>query len=170
VSSAPFRKTKKYTHEGGIATPLIAYWPNGIDPTQRGKLVSSPGHLIDLMPTMLELSKATFPAEWNKQKTLPPEGISLAGAFHGRAIERSAALCWEHEGHRAIRDGKWKLVASHDDPWELYDMESDRTELHNLAAEKRDVVQQLEQKYQEWARRIGVKPWPIPAKPAPGKK
>jgi arylsulfatase len=57
------------------------------------------------------------------------------------------------ENHRAVRSGKWKLVASSADrPWRLYDMEADRFEMNDLSArypEKRDELARL---YEEWAR------------------
>ena len=170
VSSAPFRKTKKFTHEGGIATPLVVYWPEGVAKSQRGKLTSNIGSIMDLMPTCLAAAGATLPTRLNAGNTTPLEGIDLTPAFRGKTFSRSNALFWEHEGHRAVRDGKWKLVASHDDPWELYDMEADRTELHNLAAEWPEVVRDLVAKYETWAKRVGAKSWPFPANPAPAKK
>ena len=163
VSSAPFRKTKKFTHEGGIATPLIVHWPAGIPQGRSGRLVHEVGHVIDLMPTCLELAGTRFPTQWNGATPLPPEGVSLTRAWQGRALRRATPLFWEHEGHRAVRDGKWKLVASHDEPWELYDMDRDGTELHNLAAAQPRRVRALAAQYGAWAARVGVKPWPEPA-------
>ncbi|HET8550240.1 MAG TPA: sulfatase-like hydrolase/transferase, partial [Bryobacteraceae bacterium] len=116
--NTPWRLYKHYIHEGGIATPLIAHWPRGI--RRRNAIESQPGHIIDLMPTCVELARASYPA------TMPPmEGRSLVPALGGKRIERGP-LFWEHEGNRAIRIGKWKAVAV--DPagrWELYDLEAD---------------------------------------------
>lgn len=159
VSSAPFRKTKKFSHEGGIATPLIAYWPAGIPESRHGQLVKDPGHVVDIMATCLDLAGAQLPSEWKEAKTVPVEGISLAPTFGGTSLQRSQPLFWEHEGHRAVRDGSWKLVASLDQPWELYDLSADRTELNDLAAANPDVVQRLTAAYDGWAKRAGVLPW-----------
>ncbi len=168
VSSSPFRKTKKFTHEGGIAGPLIASWPDGIPKALHGKLNHSISHLIDIMPTCLEVARAEFPRQWNGTAALAPEGIGLAPAFQSVGnISRSKALFWEHEGQRAVRDGKWKLVASHDEPWELYDMEADRTELKDLSSEEPKVVTRLLAEYEAWAAHTGVKPWPVLPNPAP---
>jgi arylsulfatase len=160
VSSGPFRKTKKFTHEGGIATPFIARWPARINQSNNGKLVQQMGHLIDLMPTFMDLSGATFPHEWNGAPTTPPEGIVLSSAIRGKASARSKPIFWEHEGQRAVRDGKWKLVASFNEPWELHDMDNDRTEINDLSKSHPEIVRRLEAEYHAWAARVGVKPWP----------
>jgi arylsulfatase A-like enzyme len=159
VSSAPFRKTKKYAHEGGIASPLIVYWPRGVDPSLHGKLSREPGHVIDIMATCLDLAGARAPRQWNAQKTTPLEGVSLAPTFHGKKVKRAQPIFWEHEGHRAVRDGKWKIVSTFGEPWELYDLEADRTELNNLAETQASLVKRLSAKYDAWARRAGVLPW-----------
>lgn len=143
VSSSPFRKTKKFMHEGGISTPLIAYWPEGIAKSQRGKLVSDVGHIVDLMPTCLNVAGANFPKSLHGGSTIPLEGIDLSPSFSGKVLSRTAPIFWEHEGHRAVRDGKWKLVASHGGPWELYDMEADRTELNDLSKSKPELTREL---------------------------
>ncbi len=169
ISCSPFRKTKKYSHEGGISGPLIVNWPAGIPNGMHGRVLQTPVHLIDLLPTCLHVARAKFPKKWHGAKTLPPEGMSLASLFTtGEGARRSQPLFWEHEGHRAIRDGNWKLVASHAEPWELYDLAADRTELKDLAAEKPEVVRQLARVYDAWASRAGVKPWP--SKPSPANK
>jgi arylsulfatase A-like enzyme len=164
VSSGPFRKTKKFSHEGGISSPLILHWPAGLEKQLRGKLVTQPAHLIDIMPTCLDLANGAFPEQWKGATTTAPEGVTLVPAMQGKPIVRAAPLFWEHEGHRAVRDGKWKLVASHNEPWELYDMSVDRMELNNLASAQPELTQQLLVKYNAWARRIDVKPWPLPLK------
>jgi arylsulfatase len=97
--------------------------------------------------------------------TLPLEGISLAPLFRpGQSIARPQPLFWEHEGQRAVRNGKWKLVASFNEPWELYDLEADRTELKDLSQVHPEVVRDLTIQYEAWANRVGVKPWPVPSK------
>jgi arylsulfatase len=160
VSSGPFRKTKKFTHEGGIATPFIVRWPSGIQKSENGKFVNEVAHLIDLMPTFVHLADAKFPSQWNGANTTPLEGIDLSQAFRGHDSTRSKALFWEHEGQRAVRDGKWKLVASFNEPWELHDMEADRTEVKDLSKDHPGIVSQLSGEYDAWAKRVGVKPWP----------
>lgn len=170
VSSAPFRMTKKFTHEGGIAAPLIVYWPAGLHPSLRGKLTPTVGHLIDLLPTCLDVAGADFPKQRNGTPTLPPEGISLVSEFSAiGTASRSRPLCWEHEGQRAVRDGKWKLVAAFNEPWELYDLDADRTESTNLAPSHPELARELGAQYEAWAHRVGVKPWLV-LSPAGGTK
>jgi arylsulfatase len=171
VSCTPFRKTKKYTHEGGISTPFIVSWPEGIAKSQRGKLDHEAGTILDLMPTFLKVANAELPKEMNGGETTPLEGIDLARSFTGKKLSRPNPIFWEHEGQRAVRNGKWKLVASHDEPWELYDMETDRTELHDVSKSKPEITRELIAKYEAWTKRVDAKPWPFPAKkPAPPKK
>ncbi len=167
VSSGPFRKTKKFTHEGGISGPLIVCWPKGIPQRRAGSLVEVPSHLIDLMPTFIELAQARFPKQWDGKSTVPLEGISLIPFFKGKhGTERKQPLFWEHEGQRAVRMGKWKLVASNNEPWELYDLETDRTELNSRADSEPRRVRKTLREYQAWADRAGVKPWPDPVRNA----
>ena len=157
VSNTPFREYKHWVHEGGIATPLIAHWPKGI--RRRGQIEHQPGQVIDIMATCVELAGAHYPTDHERNRILPLEGVSLAPAFTGDPIRREV-LYWEHEGNRAIRIGKWKLVARGPaEPWELYDMQRDRTELHDLAAQQPRRVAEMAAKWEAWARRTGVLPW-----------
>lgn len=158
VANTPFREYKHWTHEGGISTPLVAHWPAGIAAHRRGKLETQPGHLIDIMATCVEISGARYPQEFNGEKIKLLEGISLAPAFAGRALERKGPLFWEHESNRAVRDGHWKLVAMENAPWELYSMTADRTEMHNVAAKHPDKVRELSAAWDTWAKRADVLP------------
>ncbi|MBN2138166.1 MAG: sulfatase-like hydrolase/transferase [Sedimentisphaerales bacterium] len=158
VSNTPFRLYKHWVHEGGISTPLIVHWPARIK--TRGQLRKQPGHLIDIMATCLDVAGAEYPAEYKGNKITPAEGRSLTPAFDNKQIERQA-IYWEHEGNRAVRKGKWKLVSKHPDKWELYDLEADRTELNNLADANPQKVAELKQTWQAWADRAGVRPWPV---------
>jgi len=155
LSNTPFRLFKSWVHEGGIAAPLIVRWPRGL--TAKG-VVRAPGHVIDLLPTCLQAAGADYPRTRGDQPTLPLEGRSLLPVLRGAAPPRRD-LFWEHEGNRAVQDGRWKLVAVNKEPWELYDLVSDRTELKNRAAEEPDLVRTLAARYDAWARRCGVLPW-----------
>ena len=164
VSNTPFRLYKHWVHEGGIATPLIVYWPDGIKP--KG-LTGEIGHVIDIMATCLETAKTRYPANFGGYTLIPTEGKSLLPILQGRSRQRGP-LCWEHEGNRAVRDGKWKLVARNGQPWELYDMEADRTELNDLAGQFPVIVKDMSKTYEQWAaatssRRLaekgGLAPW-----------
>ena len=158
LSNTPLRRYKHFNHEGGIATPLIVHWPVGIKTP--GELRSQPGHLIDLMATCVDVAGAAYPTKFNGHEIQPLEGRSLRPAFANRPIERDA-IYWEHEGNRAVRIGKWKLVAAFPaGRWELYDMEQDRTELHDLAAAKPGLVEAMTAQWELWAQRTHAIPWP----------
>ena len=166
VSNTPFREYKHWVHEGGISTPLIAHWPAGI--RAKNELSHQHGHLIDLMATCVDVSGATYPSRYKGQKIKPMEGKSLAPVFENKPIKREA-LYWEHEGNRAVRAGKWKLVAKgragqDDVVWELYDIEADRSELHDLAAEEPKRLKEMVGLWQAYAERANVLPWPVSTK------
>ncbi len=155
VSNTPFREYKHWVHEGGISTPLIAHWPEGIK--RKGEIDHQPGHLIDIMATCVDLGKVNYPKERDGKKIKPLEGKSLNTAFKGDEIQRDA-IYWEHEGNRAIRKGNWKLVSKENRPWELYNMATDRTELRDLSKNKTEIVKELSKAYQEYADRADVSP------------
>lgn len=156
VSNTPFRLYKGYAHEGGIATPLIVHWPAGI--AARGEWRNEVGHVIDLLPTLAEVAGGSCPPRIRGQEVVPWEGRSLVPSFAGGERPRGP-LGWEHEGHRGLRDGDWKLVAvGVSDPWELYDLATDRAEGRNLAARHPEIVSRLDALWQTWAGRTGVLP------------
>jgi arylsulfatase A-like enzyme len=158
LENTPFRRYKHYNHEGGISTPLIVHWPAGI--TAKNELRKQPAHLIDIMATCVDVSGAAWPKERDGNAIPPAEGRSLLPAFKNEPIEREA-LYWEHEGNAAVRVGDLKLVRlGRNGPWELYDMGKDRTEQDNLAAAQPDKVKELAGKWNAWARRANVIPYP----------
>ncbi len=156
VSNTPFRLYKHWVHEGGIASPLIVHWPARI--VEGGGIVGETAHVVDLMATALDAAGAAHPANRSGQASVPVEGTSLLPAFHRQPLDREAVF-WEHEGNRAVRAGKWKLVSRHPGPWELYDLLADRTEAHDLAAEMPERVDELSGLWDDWAARTGVVPW-----------
>lgn len=160
VSNTPFREYKHWVHEGGISSPLIAHWPSAIPQARRGALEQQPAHLIDLMATCIDAAGAKYPAERDGIAITPLEGVSLRPAFTGNPLNRQQPIFWEHEGNRAVRHGKWKLVAKGPaGAWELYDIESDRPESHDLATEQPDIVRNMAWQWEAWARRAQVLPW-----------
>lgn len=146
VANTPFRRHKTWVHQGGIATPFLAHWPQGINAA--GELRRSPAHVIDVVPTILELSNQPQRDGLPSEAPSPP-GRSLVPLFRADQSDRHEAIWWAHEGHRALRSGNWKLVAAKGDPWELYDIQQDPTEINNLAGDHPEVVERLAR---AWAR------------------
>ncbi len=171
VSNTPFREYKHFAHEGGISTPLIAHWPSGIDPSRNGKLEHQPGHVIDIMATCADVAGGAYPKKFGEHQIIPVEGVSLRPAFSGKSLERSDALYFEHHLNCAIRDGDWKLVckgkaglAVKQFDWELYNVKTDRAELQNVADKNPEKVEALLAKWEKWAVRAKVQPWPYKTK------
>ncbi|MCH2208894.1 MAG: arylsulfatase [Lentisphaerales bacterium] len=154
VSNTPFRFYKKFAHEGGIATPFIAHWPKGIRTNLKGALISEPCHVIDIMPTCLELAKATYPQTYKGNTIVPYQGLSLNSLFKGQNLNREKPLFFEHEGNKALRFGAWKLVSKKGSQWELYNMKKDRTELNDLSASSPEISTRLIQKYKAWWKSV----------------
>jgi arylsulfatase len=146
VSNTPFRRHKSWVHEGGIATPLVAHWPRGIE--AKGELRQAVGHVIDLAPTILKLAGGTWPREFEGQPLPPHPGRDLSPTFAADvAIERDG-LWWLHSGNRAIHRGDWKLVSAKNGPWELYDLARDRAENNDLAASNPAQVKDLSARWE----------------------
>ena len=157
VSNTPFREYKHFTHEGGVSTPLIAHWPDRIK--RAGELDTTPGHLVDLMATAVDVSGATYPKTFHDgQEIKPMEGVSLTPTFEGKSVQREA-IYWEHEGNRAIRVGDYKLVAKGaKGKWQLYDISKDRSEQHDLSGSQPERAKKLAAMWQAYAERADVLP------------
>jgi arylsulfatase len=173
ASNTPFRMFKHWVHEGGIATPFIAYYPKLI---KGGRIDSQTAHIIDIMPTVVEMTGARYPGkiveltETEKPEIIaekdiiPMEGVSLLPVFQAKKLKRKSPLFWEHEGNRAVRYGDWKLVSVYDNSaaksfeWELYNMKEDRSELNNLSGKYPRKKSEMIEMYQKWATRTGVVP------------
>jgi arylsulfatase A-like enzyme len=134
AANTPFRRHKTWVHEGGISTPLIAHWPKGI--AARGELRHDPAHLIDVVPTVLDVIGGKRFETWDGMPVPPAPGMSLVPAFTKDDAVTHEYLWWQHEGNPALRVGDWKIVAAGKDAaWELYNLKTDRAESVNLAAE-----------------------------------
>ncbi|WP_316808256.1 arylsulfatase [Pedobacter agri] len=157
TGNSPLRNYKATPYEGGISAPFIAWYPAKI---KAGTIKKGTGHIIDLAPTFYEFAGAKYPTDFNGVKTNPLAGQSLLPILTGTAneIQRAQPLAWERGGNKAIRDGKWKLVAiaSNEGKYELYDIEKDRAENNDLAAKNPEIVAKLKAKYDEWAKRNDV--------------
>jgi arylsulfatase A-like enzyme len=156
VSNTPFKLFKKNTHEGGVASPFIAYFPGTLKP---GTISHQVAHLTDIMPTFLDLAGIKYPSEFNGKRLVPAEGRSLKYLFGNPQLTKPKTIFWEHEGSRAVRQNDWKLVAEINQPWELYDLKKDRTETHNLANQYSEKVLELQKEWLEWSRKVGVVDW-----------
>ncbi|VGO13295.1 Arylsulfatase [Pontiella desulfatans] len=174
LSNTPFKLYKHFTGEGGIRTPMIAAWPKGI--AKPGRTSSELGHLVDIMATCVDVSGAMYPRNFNGKKITPMEGLSLDPVFKTGTRKGHEVFCWEHEGNRAVRKGKWKLMSRYEDDvklyqawgfpkagrtveWELYDMEADPTEIHDLSSSHPEVVAALAKEYGAWAEQVGAVPY-----------
>jgi arylsulfatase A-like enzyme len=161
ASNTPFRRHKRWVHEGGIATPLIAHWPRQIK--SRGDLTHQPGHVVDVMATLVEIADAEYPESFGERKIKPASGKSLLPTFKKPKELFDRDLFWEHEGRGAIRIGDWKLVTehvAHPKAWELYDMSVDRTETDNRASKMPDRVEAMQKQWTAWAKKANVLPLP----------
>jgi len=153
VSNTPVRGYKQSSYEGGILTPLIVRWRGVVG---RGTLTRQVGHVIDIMPTCLEVARAEYPCAYEGRDVLPLEGKSLVPVFRGARRQGHDALFWELRGHRAVRTGPWKLVGRPGSPWELYDLEADLAENTNLAGRHPERVREMAKAYAQWARRVRI--------------
>ncbi|MGV3763152.1 arylsulfatase [Parapedobacter sp.] len=164
LSSTPFKAYKHFTYEGGIATPLVVHWPDGIDGALQNTFVSQYGHLTDIMATCIDVSGASYPTTLHGDTIYPMVGKSLVPHFTGHDNDRGR-IFWEHEANIAVRDGRWKLVAKtpeghpfDPDSLRLYDMESDPIELTDLSAHEPDRLQRMYAEWQAWGKEVGVFP------------
>ncbi len=141
--NTPFRYHKTWTHEGGTATPLIVHWGEHLG--GKGELRTQPGHVIDIWPTVLELSGAH-----ETVRDAPPKpGQSLLPALFDASVT-DRTLWWSHEDNRALRSGQWKIsAAGSQDGWELYQMDRDRTETNDMAASNPQKLDELREIWSE---------------------
>lgn len=154
LSNTPFRLYKTHTTEGGIRTRFIVSWPGHIQKT--GEILDNqPVHIIDLAPTFVSLAKAEYPKKYQGKDINPLNGQNILPVFIGQQ-QAERTLYWEHQGNKAVREGKWKLMSRstetvpYEGVWELYDLDNDKTELVNLASKYPEKVKELAQK---WVKR-----------------
>ncbi|MEM7473527.1 MAG: sulfatase-like hydrolase/transferase [Planctomycetota bacterium] len=157
LGNTPFRLYKHFTHEGGISTPFIAHWPNGIG--KPDKWIRHPAHVMDIMPTLIDAAGAEYPKELNGHAITPMEGRSLLTAFQGNDLPQRI-IGFDHQAAHAIREGDWKAVFGKRMPqkveWELYNLADDRCELVDLAEQFPDRLADMRTKWEGWAKRVGV--------------
>jgi len=148
VGNTPFRFFKNFSYEGGINTPLIAYWPDKI---KLNTFSDFPGHFVDIMATVVDITKAIYPTEFNNQQIAPMQGQSLLPVFYGENKEREKPIFWEWRNGQAVYYNSFKIVKEgRNNSWDLYNLENDPTETKNLASQYPDKVKELEQLFEEW--------------------
>jgi len=161
VSNTPFREYKSFVHQGGISTPLIVSWPEKMK--GKGKITSQVGHVIDIMPTILDMAGANYPEVFNGNAINALQGKSLLPAINGNIFKREP-LFFEHEANRAVIDGDWKLVSKgtsqppYSGEWELYSLANDRTETKNLIRQYPEKAAELAALWTKWANENQVFP------------
>ncbi|WP_338152730.1 sulfatase-like hydrolase/transferase [Rufibacter ruber] len=163
VANAPFRFWKTESYEGGLCTPLIVHWPQGLK-TKKGSVTDQVGHVFDFMATFIELGGAQYPKQFKGNAITPTAGKSLVPIFQGKQRQGHEYLFFEHIGRRAARHGDWKIVTLNNKPWELYNLKTDRTERVDLADKHPEIVKSMAAKWQEWATSHQVLPKPNVAK------
>ncbi len=159
LSNTPFREYKNRPQEGGIATPMIAHWPDGINSDLEGAFVRDVAHIIDFMPTVLEISGAEYPRIYRNELIHPYEGESLTPFFTDGEREAPEFYFFEHSQNCAVRMGDWKIIGRYAEwNWELYNIVDDRNELNNLASKHPEIVDEMAQAWERWALRVNAAP------------
>ncbi len=148
AGNTPFRLYKQNQHEGGISSPLVVHWPQGLK-TKPGSITNQPGHLVDFMATFVDLAGAAYPKQIGDRRVDPLQGRSLLPILRGETRERRQELYFHFGTDRALRQGPWKLVSAKLGRWELYNLEEDRTELNDLAQQQPGRVRAMAS---EWFR------------------
>jgi arylsulfatase A-like enzyme len=160
VANTPYQYWKAESYEGGIHTPLIAYWPKGIT-VNKGGFNDHVGHVMDFMATFAELAEATYPKQYKGHSVPPTTGISLVSSFRGVKSKGHELLFNEHYGARYARQGDWKLVSlAKDSSYHLFNLAADRTETIDLAQKYPEKVHQLDSLWRQWANTHMVFPKP----------
>jgi arylsulfatase A-like enzyme len=154
VSNTPFKKYKNYTMEGGICTPLVAYWPAVVK--NKGSFSKRPTHFIDFLATFVDIAKADYPTKFRGQQITPLQGESFLSVLEGKEGLRKKPLFWQWKKGRAVRKGDWKLV-SHSKKWELYNIAKDRSELNDLSEKFPEITKELIQLYESWDKDVNGK-------------
>jgi arylsulfatase A-like enzyme len=158
VSNTPFKYYKQNQHEGGTHSPMIVHWPAGL---KAKGLITRPAHLVDILPTLIDLGGGTYPAQIKDHKVRPFDGRSMAPLFSGTQNTEERELFFQYAKNYALRQGDWKLVSCTDGAWELYNLKSDPFEENNIAAQHPERVSQMEKRYIEiWGAPLKLKKVP----------
>lgn len=162
VSSVPFRLFKGTLAEGGIRSPLIVSGAGvkGPNATGRPRVARDLLHVMDLVPTFLELADVPHPHNHGGREVAPLQGRSLVPLLAGA---RAAPRSWHGFGYAdqgAVRAGRWKLVLMPPPfgvgRWRLYRLDHDPSELFDLSEQEPDRVEQLSSLFTRYAEENGV--------------
>lgn len=164
AGNAPFKKWKQDTHLGGTTDPLIISWPAVIK--DKGAIRSQYSHLVDIVPTLLDVAQLPAPISVNGVPQMPLAGTSMAYSFDdGVAPSRHKVQYFEMLGSRAIYADGWTAVAWHkagtpwtDDHWELYHTDTDFSQVHDLASGQPEKLNQMLALWESEAKKNGVFP------------
>jgi arylsulfatase A-like enzyme len=160
VANTPYRYAKAESFEGGIHTPMIAFWPKGIT-AKKGSYSAHVGHVMDFMNTFIELAGAKYPVTYKGHRIPVSSGISIAPTFKGVTTAGHEALFNEHYGARYARLGDWKLVSlTKDTTWHLFNLANDRSETVDLATKYPQKVHAMDSLWHHWAVNHMVFPKP----------
>jgi arylsulfatase A-like enzyme len=157
VANTPYQYAKAESYEGGVRTPMIAFWPAGIK-VPKGSISERTGHVMDFMATFVDIAGANYPTVYNANQITPLQGSSMAPAFTSAAANGHNTLFNEHFGARYVRSDEWKLVSRRGEPWRLFRISDDETELNDLAAKHPEIVQRLDKLWQDWTKTNQVVP------------
>ncbi|TAN10555.1 MAG: arylsulfatase, partial [Rhizobiaceae bacterium] len=163
AENTPLKRYKQNTHAGGVQDPLIICWPKGL--TARG-VRSQFHHVMDIVPTILEVVGVEAPASVKGIPQMPIHGTSMVYSFgDGAAPTRKRSQIFEMFGHRAIWQDGWKAVCFHtrygdydDDAWELYHTDVDFAENHDLTAKEPERLARMIELWWAEAGRYDVLP------------
>ena len=166
VGNTPLRFYKQNTYEGGIRDPLIIHWPNGIE--DAGGIRDQYHHVIDLMPTILDIVGVEVPETFQGVDQQPVEGTSMSYTFPTNAVDLTTnrpKQYYEMMGHRAIWSDGWKAVTMHrkgvsfeDEKWALYDTSKDFSECHDLSADEPEKLKEMIDLWWDEAESFNVLP------------
>ena len=157
VCNTPYRYYKNDSYEGGTCTPFIAFWPAGI--SNKGSINNSAYHIIDIMPTLKEISGGTYPTTFRGQNIVPMQGRSFLPVLqNGTDSARLKPIFWQWANGTAIRVGKWKAVSltvKNVPVYQLFDMEADRNETNDLKLSNPTKFAELKALYDNWIATVG---------------
>ncbi|QGJ69925.1 Choline-sulfatase [Planctomycetales bacterium 10988] len=151
--NTPFRYYKQNQFEGGVSTPGIVHWPQGLK-TKPGAIVHEPAHLIDVMPTLADVCQCEIPQQWEDRELRPVSGQSLLPIFKGENLKRTSPIHLLFATDRGLRDGDWKLVSFRGEAWELYNLAKDRAELNNLAESEPERLKAMSEQWTDMAKEV----------------